>query len=366
MITVLDVLMTFLLAMLVLRFLVVVFNFVTYPTLPKKFDDNILPKVSVLIPARNEEAVLPLILNDLMKLSYSNLEIIVCNDNSSDGTQHVLETFSKLVPNISYFTNHELPNGWVGKNYACYQLAKRATGEYLLFIDADVRLKPNAIQRAVGYALKQKTALLSVFPQQIMKSFGEKCVVPVMNWILLSFLPLKSVSFPWFSSLSAANGQFMLFQAHAYHKNQWHKQVKDKNVEDILIARLMKKARLKISVLVADDDISCRMYNSKQEAINGFARNFKQYFSGSNLWMTFFVFVTWTRLPLFILFGFFEYFLLSVVFVFLMRLLTTLLSHQKIGVNVILHPVQIFYMTLIYFKTIRNARKVEWKGRIYN
>jgi chlorobactene glucosyltransferase len=354
--------------MLLLRFLVVAFNFATQPYLPHPDKMVDTPRVSVLIPVRNEAQSLPKLLLDLQKIDYKNLEIIVCNDNSTDATLDVLQAYNQLLPNMFYFTNDELPKGWIGKNYACHQLSQRATGEYFLFLDADVRLQPNALTRAIQYVQKHNTTLLSIFPRQIMETRGEGVTVPIMNWILLSFLPLLSVRIPWFTSLSAANGQFMLFNADQYRKNLWHKLVWNQNVDDILIARAVKKARLKIAVLLGADEVWCRMYESKRQAVAGFSRNIHHYFGGSRFWMSAFILLSWLRLPLFAVFAQWWMLAFSMVMVLLMKCMVSKMSGQSIMGNLWNHPAQLWALVLIGIGNlgIAKSQRFEWKGRQYD
>jgi glycosyltransferase involved in cell wall biosynthesis len=366
-ISIADIIGWLLFAMLLLRFLVVVFNSLSRLHLPVSRIETDLPMVSVLIPARDEESTLPQLLSDLKECDYINLEIIVCDDHSSDGTVEILKVYQNGHSNFSYFTNEILPEGWVGKNFACYQLANRATGKYLLFLDADVRLTPDAISKAVTYASTNRVALLSVFPQQIMVTHGEWETVPLMNWILLSMLPLKAVRFPWFSSLSAANGQFMMFDTDVYRKNQWHKMVRKYNVEDILIARLMKKSKLRIAVLTGQNDIMCRMYSGRKEAIDGFSRNIHHYFGGNRIWMIIFTLLVLFRLPALAFFQQWWLFGGAVVIIFANRLFTAIISQQSVKKNFQNYFLQITALAQLVVQNlyIAQKRKMEWKGRFY-
>jgi chlorobactene glucosyltransferase len=209
--------------------------------------------------------------------------------------------------------------------------------------------------------------LLSIFPEQIIRTTGEWKTIPVMNWILLSFLMLPSVKIKWFSSLSAANGQMMFFDAENYNKHQWHYMVKDKNVEDIIIARLMKKKRYPVSVLLGNNDILCRMYNNYQSALNGFSLNVHQFFIGSRLWMLLFLLVTWFRLPFYLVSGQFVLLLLSVLLIVLMKYMISVLSRFSFKKNMEFHPDQLWAFTLMVYYNFKNYRKkrIEWKGRVY-
>ncbi len=144
----------------------------------------------------------------------------------------------------------DLPEGWTGKNRACHNLAQEARGEYLLFLDADVIVGHDLLRRAVSYALKHDLTLLSMFPGQVMKTKGEKIVVPFMFRILLSLLPLFLIRrCPW-TSFSAANGQMMLFRGDTYRKYRFHERVKDRLAEDIEIMRVVKRSKLRGDTLV--------------------------------------------------------------------------------------------------------------------
>ena len=353
--------------MLSLRFLVVLVNYASRLYLPKAVEGSAKPKVSVLIPARNEAANLPILLSDLSLADYPNLEIIVCNDHSTDETEDVLKQYQESLPHLSYFTNDTLPKGWIGKNYACHNLAARTCGDYLLFLDADVRLSRDVVSRAVSYAQKQKLGLLSLFPHQLMISRGEWYTVPVMNWILLSMLPLISVRLPRISSLAAANGQFMLFQGSIYSEKQWHRQVWNQNVEDIVIARNMKNAGHTIAVLTGNLDVMCRMYSSQEEALQGFSRNMHHFFGGSRFWMLLFVMIAWLRIPWLAMNG--QWFLLvgSVGMLILMKMMVSDISRQSIILNLGWHFNQLWNMTRIAIYNIRGGfkREVDWKGRVY-
>ncbi len=352
-------------AMLVLRFLVVLVNRLSSPFLKSKQPET-SPFVSVLIPARNEEKNLPLLLDDLKACTYPNIEILVFNDQSADGTQQVLDVYSAQMSNLLYMNKISELDGWSGKSYACHSIAQKAKGAFFLFIDADVRLNPDALSKAIAYCLQHKVSLLSVFPQQKLESTGEWETVPVMNWILLSMLPLPLVRFPWFSSLSAANGQFMLFEADNYRHNQWHLQVKNQVVEDIAIARLMKKKKYVLSVKLGNNDIFCRMYSGYQEAISGFSRNIHQYFQGNRFWMVAFLLIILIRIPFFLISGQFLLLSLSVFMVLSMKIMVSYLSRQDILRNLYEHGAQLLAILAMVKTNLKNGRKgsVEWKGRI--
>ena len=234
--------------------------------------------ISVLIPARNEEANIGTLLGALHKIKNDNIEIIVCNDHSTDGTAEITRKYFEKDYRIQLIHSEFLPNGWLGKNHACYKLAQHSKGNYLLFVDADVKLFGNIVDDAVLYLKKYKLGLLSFFPRQIQITIGEKLTVPLMNYILLTLLPLILVRVSPFKSHAAANGQFMLFDAEIYKKLQPHQQFKESAVEDIAISRFYKQQKIKTACLTGEKRIQCRMYTSYKEALNGFSKNIFMFF----------------------------------------------------------------------------------------
>jgi chlorobactene glucosyltransferase len=184
-----QILAIFTFVFLVLRTFISLVNLISRLHLPEQKPASFL-KVSVLIPARNEEAVIGCLLESLKKQDYPDFEVIICNDHSWDNTEEILNWMVGEDERFHWFLGEKLPADWLGKNYACHQLAQKASGRYLIFLDADVELYTNAISKAVALFQEKELSLLSVFPQQKMGTFAEQITVPVMNWILQSLLPM--------------------------------------------------------------------------------------------------------------------------------------------------------------------------------
>jgi chlorobactene glucosyltransferase len=217
----------------------------------------------------------------------------------------------------------------------------------------------------VAFFQEMQLALLSVFPQQKMETFAERLTVPVMNWILQSLLPMILVQKTSFPSLSAANGQFMMFSAENYRSNQWHSKVKNQNVEDIRLARMIKSSGLKMAVLLGNNDIFCRMYRTVDEAILGFSRNMHEYFGGQRLVMLgFWLLVSLGPLIVFAALGWIFLGLFAALVV-ANRLLVAASGRQPVLASVLMHPLQMISFTAIVFKNLyRSIRKeTVWKGR---
>jgi len=317
--------------------------------------------VSVLIPARNEEANIGNLLQSLVLQNHRQLEIWVYDDHSEDATAQIVQKYAQEDSRIHLILGQALPEGWLGKNHACHQLSKHAMGHYLLFVDADVELRPHAISSAIRSAEKHRTALLSVFPQQIMHTPGEKLSVPLMNWILLSLLPLAAVRWFSFPSLAAANGQFMFFRKENYEA--LHARMRNNPVEDIAIIQYLKSQGHKTGVWLGHGDIYCRMYLSFDDAAKGFAKNILAFFGHSKLVaMLFAVYSTFGFVAVGYTWGAMAGvgILLAAWFI---RILVSLISGQPAGYTALWAPVIHMAYLVILFKRIFRKEKLIWKGR---
>jgi glycosyltransferase involved in cell wall biosynthesis len=347
-----------------LQFFIALLNLIFRPRL-HRYTGNSGLLLSILIPARNEENNIAELLNDLLTQSFSNFEAIVFDDDSSDRTAEVIREFMSNDHRIRLIQSKELPSGWLGKNYACHSLAREAKGEYLLFIDADVRIQRNLLQQVLNYARYRKLGLLSIFPVQKMVSIGERITVPVMNYILLTLLPLFLVRRSGFVSLSAANGQFMLFEGNSYRQIEPHLQMRDYRVEDIAISRLYKRKKIRIACLSGTDDISCRMYRGFHESVKGFSKNVVAFFGNSNILAVLLWAVTTFGFMVVLFCLQFKIFLIFIISYLITRILVSLVSHQKISTNLLLLLPQQLALGLIIYRSIYNTIRKEyiWKGR---
>ncbi len=344
---------------------IVIYNYFTAPRFSnQKVSLEKQPLISILIPARNEEENIGDCIKSALNQSYRNIEIIVCDDNSTDNTEN--EVLKIKSHKIKLIKGEKLPKEWLGKNWACHQLSKRASGDYLLFTDADVRLKRNTVEYSIDTMHKNVTKMLSCFSTQKIVSFGEWFVVPLVNWLLLTFLPLKKVLSSKNKKFVAANGQFILFEKDKYFEISGHEAVKDNVVEDMEFARILKSKGEKIITLLGNNIVNCRMYKSFTEGIKGFSKNFYPGFKTNPatflLLITFFLILF--LLP-FVLFFQNYFYLIHVIIIISMRILLSMVSNQNALLNVLLHPLQMVMMFLIGVTSIYTnlTKKVEWKGR---
>jgi len=349
---------------LILRFTVTVFNFISNPKLTRvnrQYDDL----VSILIPVRNEQDNISNLLESILLQDYPNYEVIVYDDESTDSTYEICSAFAATHSRFSVIKGTELPAGWLGKNHACHQLAKKATGDYFLFLDADDTVKNGLINSSVYRMQVHKLGLLSLLPNQTMITTGEKLVVPLVHFLLLNLLPVRLVFLTRQTIFSAACGQFMLFNAALYRQNNWHQQVKNKVLEDVEIMRMVKSASYNGEILLANGMISCRMYKNYQQAVNGFTKSTLGAFNNNVLAVLLYLLlfiggpmIVLTTLNLNLVF-----FMISLII--LSRVMISMAAGQKPWLNIILHPMQMINLTLVGLLSVqRHLTKTNvWKGR---
>lgn len=349
---------------LVIRFSVTVFNFLSNPKLPKTVK-HYSDLVSILIPARNEEENILQLLISIQKQDYIKYEVFVLDDNSTDDTFKLVQNFALSNPQFSVVKGKELPSGWLGKNFACHQLAQLATGKYFLFLDADETIEKAFINSLINRFESGDLALLSIFTNQVMKTIGEKLAVPLMHFILLNLLPLRLVRLSNNPAFAAASGQCMFFNAKNYLTNNWHERVKSKVVEDVEIMKLVKQEKFNAEALLGNGLIYCRMYKNLNESLQGFSKNLLAGF-GNNIIILLFYQLLVVVGPVILLLNY-KFTLLALPFtlIFLSRIMISYLSGQKVLMNLILHPLQMFFFLIIsLISIVKYIFKIgTWKGR---
>jgi len=241
----------------------------SYPTLsPANW-----PDVSILVPARNEEDNIEACVRSLLGQNYPNFEVRVLDDHSTDGTWHILQQLATENDRLSILQGDPLPADWLGKHWACHQLAQTAAGEVLLFTDADTRHHPLTLRDSVTALITEKADLLTAMPFEEVGSWGEKLVVPIIPWSIFSFVPLALAYRLKYSALSATIGQFMLFRREAYLKIGGYKAVQHHAVDDLALGRRIKAHGLRWRLVDGGQRIRCRMYNNFSQVYQGLSKN---------------------------------------------------------------------------------------------
>lgn len=234
-----------------------------------------LPRVSVLIPARNEAAVIEGSVR--AALAEPVAEVLVCDDGSTDGTGAILAGLAREDARLRVISGRALPPGWVGKPHALHQLAGLATGEVLLFVDADTVLAPGAVARLAGVGADVVTAL----PRQRIGGLGEALVVPLLHLTYTSFLPLALIPVVRDERVLAANGQVLWVRRDAHDRIGGFEAVRAEVVDDMAFCRRAKGLGLAVAFVDGDAIATCRMYGSLAEGVRGFSKNLYEGIGGT-------------------------------------------------------------------------------------
>jgi chlorobactene glucosyltransferase len=242
------------------------------PTPASKLSDRELPFVSILVPARNEEAKIGRCLESLISQNYPNLEIVVIDDRSEDKTGEIIEAYAKKDSRIRFVKGNDAPAGWIGKCNALAHAVGYASGDWFIFTDADTYHRPNSVRDSVSYALTNKADLVSFVPMQELGSFWERLIMPVL---LSSFLlgdPFHSVNDPK-AARAYAYGQYIICRRSSYLALGGHQSVRDEIVEDHAIARVFKEKGYKIAVADGKALYQVRMYTDRESLWQGWTKN---------------------------------------------------------------------------------------------
>lgn len=231
------------------------------------------PRASLLVPARNEARNIEACARGLLGQDYPDFEVIVLDDESTDGTGEILKRLAAEDARLHIMHGQPLPAGWLGKNWACQQLSQAASGDYLLFTDADTRHDPLMLREAIAAAIASDADLLSGMPHQEVKTWGEQLLVPLLAWSFMAFIPIVLAERLRAALLSVSIGQFLLFRRSAYEAIQGHAAVRDKIVEDFELARNIKRGGFHWRFVDATARIHCRMYHSFREVFDGLSKN---------------------------------------------------------------------------------------------
>lgn len=247
-------------------------NAMTFPRLRRAQPRRAL-RVSLLVPARNEAATIGTTVRHLLAQTYPDFEVLVLDDQSSDDTAAIALSAAAGDDRLRVLAGVPLPQGWLGKNWACHQLAAQAGGEVLLFTDADVRWQPEALAALIALLERHHSDMLTVWPTQETHSWAERLTVPLMALAVLGYLPEVLVRYAPWAAFAAANGQCLAFRREAYQAIGGHAAARDRIVEDVALARLTKRQRRRLLMADGNGLIACRMYDGWSAVRDGFAKN---------------------------------------------------------------------------------------------
>ncbi len=230
-------------------------------------------RLSVLIPARNEAANIGDCLSSVLSCDTDGLEveILVLDDGSEDATGDIAAAAGG--GRVRVLKGRKLPEGWLGKSHACAQLAEAAGGDWLLFLDADARLEPSALQAARAAAEAAGSGMVTGFPRQHTGTWLERLVVPLMVFTVICHLPVKLVRGSRDPRFVAAHGGFLLIRRSSYGRCGGHEAIRSELVDDMALARAMKRAGEPVVLADITEHVSMRMYHNARQVWNGYRKN---------------------------------------------------------------------------------------------
>jgi glycosyltransferase involved in cell wall biosynthesis len=231
------------------------------------------PRVSVCIPARNEERNLEAAVSGALANEGVDVEVLAYDDQSADRTPAILAALVARDARVRAVPTVPLPDGWNGKQWGCQRMGEAATGEWLLFTDADVRLSPDCLARAVDEAGRLRAALVSTVPAQETGSWMERMVVPLIHWMLFSWLPMPRMRTTDDPATSAGCGQFLLVTRDAWVRAGGHAAFRASMHDGIKLPRNVRRAGLHTDLYDGTESVRCRMYRGAAETWRGFTKN---------------------------------------------------------------------------------------------
>ena len=377
------------LGLLGMLFLILCVNLLTFYRLRGTGRPTIsLPTLSILVPARNEEHCIAACVRSLIEQSYEPLEVLVLDDNSCDTTATIVQRLIDELPlaqkgRLRLLHGEALSPGWMGKSFACHQLAQQAQGNYLLFTDADTVYAPETAKAVIDCMHAFGARLLTAQPEHVVESLGERLVVPLLNFTILTLLPVALIPRRPEASLAIGNGQVLCFHRSAYEAVGGHEAVKGRVLEDVLLARAVKAAGYRMIFIDALELVRCRMYRSFTDVWVGFSKNLFAFYNYSlpfalvALILNLLLFVMPPLILLVSLVIPIQFLILvsattAYTLAILMRICLTLrFTHSQRGLMLLLcllHPVAIGLECLILLNSMRwyyGGTGIVWKGRRY-
>ncbi len=324
-------------------------------------------KVAILIPARNEALnIKACVESALDQKNLSNFNIFVLDDSSTDDTPAIVSQIAATKPALKLLRGKDLPEGWTGKNFACWQLANVAHDfDYLVFIDADVRLRSDAIVKSLNSLQKLRWKFISPYPRQIAKSWSEWLIQPLLQWSWITTLPLRVAERSLRPELTAANGQFLILEKSAYFAAGGHKAIHEEVLDDIHLARQMKRHGFRGNVIDGSAIASCRMYSSWRELRDGYTKSLWSAFGSipGALLVIIFLVSLYIFPAVIALFGY-SWGISLLLFAFISRLMSAIRSQSSIT-SALAHPIAITLLCYLITRSwwLKRKNRLQWKSR---
>lgn len=365
----LDLLVLFIGGALFILLFTMAANLLIFPKLSSDdtSDEDML--VSVLIPARNEAAVIGETVSRLLAQRGVRFELLVMDDHSEDGTLEIALQAAGGDERLRVLESQMMPSGWMGKSWACWQLAQAARGEVLLFTDADVQWEAGALASVVAQMTHNNVDMVTVWSTQITETMAERLTVPLMAMVILGYLPTVMVHYSPFKAFAAANGQCMAWRREAYEAIGGHTAVANNVLDDVTMAQLAKEKGYRIRMVDGAGLVCARMYDGWQSARDGYAKNILAGYGNSVLalvaggifhWLVFLVPYGLLFVPEYRSAG-----IALLVMGFALRAVSAFWTRQRV-IDALLMPISVLMFTWIAGQSIywHYTGGARWKGRI--
>jgi hypothetical protein len=235
--------------------------------------NKIYEKISVLIPARDEESSIADCIRSALAGAEDSIEVVVLDDHSNDQTASIVRSIAQTDPRVRLESAPALPPGWCGKQHACWVLAGLARNPVLAFIDADVRFEPGGVRRAAGFLQQSHAALVSGVPRQETGTFAERLLIPLIHFVLLSYLPIAMMRRSKLPAFGAGCGQLFITRRDEYFQAGGHRAIKESLHDGISLPRAYRRADFSTDLFDATEIASCRMYRGAGNVFKGLAKN---------------------------------------------------------------------------------------------
>ncbi|MDQ6809355.1 MAG: glycosyltransferase [Verrucomicrobiota bacterium] len=332
--------------------------------------------VSILIPARDEERNIAGTLAAVLTNRDAEFEVIVLDDHSSDATAQIVAGVAKNDPRVRIEAAPPLPANWCGKQHACHILAGLARHSLFVFLDADVRLAPDALIRLTAFVQESGAQLVSGVPRQELGTFSDHLLLPLIHFVLLGFLPLAIMRRAGSSvSCSAGCGQLLVAERDAYFEAGGHAAFRDQMHDGLKLPRAFRTAGFRTDLFDATDVATCRMYQTNAEVWRGLSKNASEGLAAPKTIAPMTVMLLVGQVLPFLLLGMAGVLppaarvisTVAVILVLLPRLLSVRRFHHSLG-SALLHPLGILALLAIqWFAFVRQllGKPAEWKGRQY-
>lgn len=250
---------------------IVVFNAVAWP---RGRRDGVMPgRVSVLIPARNEAATVERCVRAVLSGTQVPDEVLVYDDGSTDGTGEIVARLAAEDGRVRLISGGPLPAGWVGKPHACHRLSTEATGEVLLFLDADTVAEPSCLARVGSLFADLRADVVTAGTRQVVRGFVERLVVPLLHLTYLAWLPVPLVWRSRDPRFLIANGQLLAVRREALARAGGWEAVRAEVVDDMALCRRVKETGGRVVFADGHRMARCRMYQGGRQVVNGFSKN---------------------------------------------------------------------------------------------